>query len=86
MYRTPEQINREKRSEAARVFNALRPRSVKNCPVCHRDFQARKDQRFCSTNCRVKAWQKRRLTLPERKALTVRSRKAGVAGANAVED
>ena len=53
-------------------MQALRKREPKTCEPCGQEFLGLKKQRFCSTNCRVKAFQKGKRKLAE--ALGVEAR------------
>lgn len=46
--------------EAARALLSLRQKVEKTCPVCGRVFVGFKQQRYCSTKCRVTAFRKRK--------------------------
>jgi len=76
-------------SQAGRLLAFYQKRKLTACATCGKERQMRKGQRYCSTSCRVRAWQKQKIyandDVMEQKNADA-GVKHGVAAANAVED
>ena len=76
-------------SQAGQLLAFYQKRKLTACATCGKERQMRKGQRFCSTSCRVRAWQKKQIYaddgVMEQKNANA-GVKHGVTGAGAVKD